>query len=508
MASAVGQGATAVSLVTCLATVVSPPRSGRDGVAKNYTGVTERNQCVKSLYVFVMSYIVVNDGNPLHVMRRPQSPPDLVDFLRRGNSERLLELFQMPVDDSRYLHWDELRRRPAPDGVSHEEWWIALKLARNSAMRHIPGMRGADGTPMTFSAPDSVLERLHFIDGRASGTLGVPDDLVNPQTRTRYIMNSLIEEATRSSQLEGAVTTRQEAQAMIRGGTEPRNVHQRMVLNNYHAMEWVRRHRDDQFTPELVTELHAVVTEMTLPDEYQGRLQQPGEKRVAVLDRDGEVLNAPPAAEQLAERLALMCEFANGAGQGFIHPVLRAIIVHFWLAYDHPFLDGNGRTARALFYWSMLQQGYWVTEFLSISRILHAAPSQYARAFLHPETDQMDLTYFILYHLEVIERAIRQLDAYLEKKTAEIREVEALARDAAWLNHRQLALLSHALRHPAYRYTYKSHLTSHRVTRPTAVADLSKLHEEGLLDKHRVGREVVFLPVRELNHRLRKLGGA
>jgi hypothetical protein len=42
----------------------------------------------------------------------------------------------------------------------------------------------------------------------------------------------------------------------------------------------------------------------------------------------------------------------------FIHPVMRAITLHFWLAYDHPFCDGNGRTARALFYWSMLKQGY------------------------------------------------------------------------------------------------------------------------------------------------------
>lgn len=441
-------------------------------------------------------------------MRLPHTPPDLAGFFKDGNRERLLELFEMAFDDSRYLHWDDLRRRPAPDGVSHEEWWVSLKLARNSAMRHVPGMRGTDGTPMSFSVPDSVLERLHFVDGRAQGTLGVPDGLVNPQTRTRYVMNSLIEEATRSSQLEGAVTTRQEAQAMIRGGTEPRNVHQRMVLNNYRAMEWVQRHRNAEFTPELVMELHAVVVDGTLADEQQGRLQQPGDKRVVVLDQDGEILHTPPVAEELPERLARMCEFANGAGQGFVHPALRAIIVHFWLAYDHPFVDGNGRTARAAFYWSMLQQGYWVTEFLSISRILHGAPSRYARAFLHPETDQLDLTYFILYHLEVIERAIRDLDAYLEKKSAEIQEVEALARDAAWLNHRQLALLGHALRHPAYRYTYKSHLTSHRVTRPTAVTDLSQLHKEGLLEKHRVGREVVFLPARDLSDRLRRLGGS
>ena len=58
----------------------------------------------------------------------------------------------------------------------------------------------------------------------------------------------------------------------------------------------------------------------------------------------------------------------------FIHPVMRAITLHFWLAYDHPFCDGNGRTARALFYWSMLKQGYWLFEFISISSVINQAP--------------------------------------------------------------------------------------------------------------------------------------
>lgn len=60
--------------------------------------------------------------------------------------------------------------------------------------------------------------------------------------------------------------------------------------------------------------------------------------------------------------------------------MLRAILLHFWLAYDHPFEDGNGRTARSLFYWYMRTQGYWLVEYLLISNILRKAPAQYTRA--------------------------------------------------------------------------------------------------------------------------------
>lgn len=96
-----------------------------------------------------------------------------------------------------------------------------------------------------------------------------------------------------------------------------------------------------------------------------------------------------------------------------MHPVIIAIVLHSWLAYDHPFVDGNGRTARAPFYWSMLSQGFWLVEFLSISSILRKAPATSSRSFLHAETDENDLTYFILYHLKVIRRAIDELRAYM-----------------------------------------------------------------------------------------------
>ena len=52
---------------------------------------------------------------------------------------------------------------------------------------------------------------------------------------------------------------------------------------------------------------------------------------------------------------------------------MRAILLHFWLAYDDPFLDGNGRTARILFFWLLRKHGYWLAEYLSISLSLPPA---------------------------------------------------------------------------------------------------------------------------------------
>ena len=207
--------------------------------------------------------------------------------------------------------------------------------------------------------------------------------------------------------------------------------------------------------------MHRMVTDGTLDQpDGAGRLRRTDEK-ITVQDAiTGEVFHSPPPADQLPDRLNALCEFANGSVQDvgkpegrFIHPAVRAILMHFWLAYDHPFVDGNGRTARALFYWSMLRQGYWLFEFVSISEILVKAPVKYAKSFLFTETDENDATYFLLYQCEVIRRAIASLHEYIEDKRKELRETDALLRGATELNYRQQALMAHALRKPGARYT-------------------------------------------------------
>jgi len=411
--------------------------------------------------------------------------------------------------DGRYLHWDEIRRRPAPKGVTHEAWWRLIKLVRSQHTHPLP-LNDSRGRPFSFAMTGTAQRLVHEIDRDASGRIEVPEDIANQSTRDRYVVSSLIEESIRSSQLEGASTTRAVAKEMLRTKREPRTVDERMILNNFIAMEWVREHRNKPITAEAVFELHGIVTRDTLEvADGAGRFRRSDEE-VHVVDNDsGDVVHMPPAAGDLPARMNLLCRFANGTSsdEPFIHPVARAILVHFWLAYDHPFVDGNGRTARALFYWSMLNQGYWLTEFISISRAIKKASGQYARAFVFSETDGNDATYFLFNQLKVLRTAIDDLHAYLERKTREVRDVELRLRGRDDLNHRQIALLGYALRHPDARFTIEAHQTSHRVVYQTARTDLLKLAEAEFLDISRAGNKMIFTPVRDLDRKLRNPPG-
>jgi Fic family protein len=443
-----------------------------------------------------------------------ETPPAMIGVDAPREVEGLVRLMRTPADprsSERYLHWDKLRRLRPPDGLSSKEWWWRIKLFERG-----PGMRSLDlldknGGPFQYGLPDLLLRSLHHVDQECSGRVAMDEVVTSDhQAGQRFLVNSLMEEAIRSSQLEGATTSRVVAKEMLRSGREPKDRSERMIVNNYRALQFMRNEMGSTLEPELVLELHRILTEGTLNDPTAaGRLQQPSEDRVAVFDRDdGRRVHLPPPAEELPERLQRMCAFANEGtdNEQFMYPVVRAILLHFCLAYDHPFVDGNGRTARILFSWSMREQGYWLIEYLSVSKILREAPAQYGRAFLETETDGGDTTYFLIHQLQVIERAIEEMHDYLARKIGEVREVEELLRGADGFNHRQLAVLSDALHHPDRSYSFRGHADTHRVTHETARADLTRLVEQSLLRRRRVGREYVFEPETDLGERLRELG--
>jgi Fic family protein len=444
----------------------------------------------------------------MHVETAPQEE----EILERIGSRRTLEVLKAPSDPrgtEAYLHWDKLRRLRPPAGLSSEEWWWKVKLGRFAMQRLLP-LADPEGKPFSYSLTDSVLKSLHYVDQHCAGEVAMGEVVTSDRhARQRYLVNSLEEEAIRSSQLEGATTSRERAKELLRSGREPEDRSERMIVNNYRALQFMHSEMGEKLDPDLVLELHRIVTDGTLEDPTAaGRLQTPNDDRVAVFDRDdGSPIHRPPPAEQLPERLRLLCDFANEGedSKRFVHPVVRAILLHFWLAYDHPFEDGNGRTARILFFWSMRTRGYWLVEYLPISRILRAAPAKYARAFVETETDAGDTTYFLLHQLGVIERAIEDLHGYLKRKAEEIHEVESLIKGTDGFNHRQLAILSDSLRHPGRSYTLGGHAGDHRVTHETARSDLSILRKRGLLERRKVGREYVFEAPPDLVERLKDL---
>ena len=183
--------------------------------------------------------------------------------------------------------------------------------------------------------------------------------------------------------------------------------------------------------------------------------------------------------KQIEDSIIQLCIFIN-EDKTFIHPIIKAIILHFMISYLHPFVDGNGRTARSLFYWYMLKKGYWLTEYLSISRIIYKSKGQYEKAFLYTEHDDFDLGYFVNYNLKVFNEAFKELKLYLERKAQE--NASILEYRIPGLNERQIQIIKICAKKPGSMFTSKELETRFNVSVKTIRSDLEGLVSAGLME--------------------------
>ena len=406
--------------------------------------------------------------------------------------------------NNEYLYWDKFKYQSFPDGITPETAWEILKVSRLSQMSSFP-LRDTQGQEFSFWLPDSAQRSLHNIDRQAPKIISSELPVVNEASKRKYLISSLMEEAIASSQIEGAATTRKLAKEFLRTGRKPSSRAEKMITNNYQTIQRILEYKNEKLTPEMLVEFQASMTDGTIDPKDVGQLRK-SDDVIVCDDSKNEILHTPPLAKELPERIRLLCEFANSEkyDSHFLHPVIKGILLHFWLAYIHPFVDGNGRTARALFYWHMLANDYWMFEYLSISRHILLSRKQYEKAYLYAEQDSNDATYFIVYHLETIEKALTSLQGYLAKKQDELRETTRLnVAVSLGLNDRQQALTRHALKNPGFVYSVESHKNSHGVSTPTARTDLFGLVERNLLTLNQIGKKHFFIAPDDLSERIK-----
>ncbi len=381
-----------------------------------------------------------------------------------------------------YLYWTDIKYKPCPDDLTPTQIWAATKV--NRIMQHT---RIWPDYPFTLTITNRMQQLCHHFDMNFGGSWE-NSSIIPAADRERYLVSSLMEEAISSSQMEGAATTRRVAKEMLLKHSSPKNKSEQMIANNFEGIRFITEHKDDPMSEELLLHIHTLMTSRTLDNpEDEGRFRTNDDVAVA----NGithEVVHVPPSHHTIHEFIRLLCDFLNNDQQGsFIHPVLKAIIAHFMLAWCHPFVDGNGRTARALFYWYMLRSGYWLTEYLSISRIIYASKASYEKAYLQVEADEGDLGYFVNYHLRILNQAFDDLQQYIQRKILQKQKSIDFLKMGN-INERQAMILSMLRNNSSLVLTVKEVENRFTVSHTTAKSDLDGLVAQGLMAKVAVNK--------------------
>lgn len=378
--------------------------------------------------------------------------------------------------------------------LSADQAWVLVKFQRAASARPLP-FRSRSGRPIQVVVTDPLRAALRRIDLHQDLLeAGLPGGN-SPESET-YSRRAFLEEAYFSSRIEGADTTRAVAREMLRTGRAARNRSEQMILNNYRALTELDEWAEEPLSPSLLCQIQEMVTEGTLDDPRDGgRVREDDEVRV--VDRvTGEVVHVPPTHPELPERLERICDFANAPDddESFLHPVVRAVLLHYQIAYDHPFGDGNGRTARWVFLWSLIRRPeYWWIRFLPVSRMIERVRASYYRAFQDAASDDFDATYLVRHQVRCVEQEMVDFGKFLRRRM-ELREhSRRRLKLEDHLNARQLALFDYLSRHPDAVFGQREHAGYHGVTLVTAGRDLNELAELGLLKRE--GRKpIVYRP--------------
>jgi len=415
-----------------------------------------------------------------------------------------------PTDEhGRYLHWNLLKWR-VPQAEA-KDIWAAIKFQRTMQMKYI-NLLDDKGKLFSYTTPHSMEAKLHQIIKVAGGSVGaIAGNVASDSIQRKYLVSSLImEEAITSAQLEGASTTREVAKKMLEEEREPDDEDERMIINNFLLLKYAEKVAKEPLSIDLILNFHRIATNKTTENNVV-----PGEFRedndIFVEDDRGEIAHNPPSFNKIPERLQLLCDFANeehsGADGGkFIPPVIKAIIIHFMLGYEHPFRDGNGRTARSLFYWFMLKNEYDLFKYVSISKLLKDDPKGYGLSYLYTEKDQNDLTYFIDFQLDIILAAFNELQKYLKDKTDEFYQVVEILDNSQFsnlLNFVQKDLVKKGTKDPGRVFTVKETANSYAISENTARTYLNKLVTLKLLLRTKDGRTTLYFAPSDLKIRLK-----
>jgi len=372
-----------------------------------------------------------------------------------------------------YLYWDKIKYK-AKD-CTPEELWNAVKLYR------LFGRTGIQFSKMSFSfmITDYIQRALHNFDMHIGGTLGSNVGIAETD-KTKFIISSLMEEAISSSQMEGANTTRKKAKEMIQQEKKPKNKSEQMIMNNFITMKYIVQHQNEDISLENILYIHKLISYNTLDDiADEGRFRDNDDVHV-VNHSNSEIVHTPPSKDELNALLKDLCDFFNKDNETFIHPIIKGCIIHFMIGWIHPFTDGNGRTARAIFYWYMLKKGYWLTEYLSISRIIKDTKPQYEKAFLYSEADENDLGYFLTYHIKTMEKAYTALKEYISRKQQEVFQASKFMKIPN-VNDRMAQILKILHDDSDRILTTKEIEARFQISNFTARADLKTLVELGFL---------------------------
>ncbi|MGE0526655.1 MAG: Fic family protein [Bdellovibrionales bacterium] len=390
------------------------------------------------------------------------------------NSELWLSYSQ-----NRYLSLEEIKHRTRQQGFAASEWAaIAKKIVATRKTGAITLFIDSLEPRFWFYPSDAVQKSIDDIERIGKGLY---QQIASYATfKQDFLLDARIEEAITSAIYEGAHSTRAQAEQLVASGKRPKNKDEWMLYNNVKAMNWVKENTHQQLSKDVILELHRIVTDNTLEGDdvnFSGKFRN---DRVSVGPHEGiDHRLIETAIEEMIE--------VTTRNRRYFHPLLRCILIHYFIAYIHPFFDGNGRTARALFYFKAMRNELTYVELLSVSAYLKEHGRQYEKAFEKVVANDYDITYFISFCLESMISALKEV----QRKVGYLLRIADL-KNRFQISDHQVGLLQRMALHKFRTISIEEYASQIAKSREFARQELKQLVDLALLEEMKVSKKFVY----------------
>lgn len=259
------------------------------------------------------------------------------------------------------------------------------------------------------------------------------------------------------------------------------------VINYRKVIEHINQLQDQneklKITEEIIKEIHRLTVENILPTEQSGEYR----KTQVVIKNSltGEVSFRPPMAISVPFQISDLITFINTSSVEDIHPVLKAGVVHYELVRIHPFVDGNGRMARAVSTLILFLEGYDIRKFFSLEEYFDNDADAYYAALQSVQLREGDVSQWLEYFTHGLAIELSKIKEKVEKISVDAHLREKLGGKPIMLTDRQLKIIEYIqkagfLQNQGFKTLFPM------VSEDTILNELKPLLEEGIIRKHGV----------------------
>jgi len=314
-----------------------------------------------------------------------------------------------------------------------------------------------------------------------------------PYYEKQFRQDALIRTVHYGTHIEGNELNLDQAEKVLAGQdviARDRDIQE--IINYRKAMEFLEetRERKQEISEELIKKLHKITVNKILPTEKCGEYRKT--QVVIKNNQTGQVSFRPPESLLVSPQIKNLLAFTERSQEQDVHPILKSGIVHYELVRIHPFLDGNGRVARALSTLILFLEGYDIRKFFSLEEYFDKNAKDYYSALQSVEKMGGDLTQWLEYFTEGLAIELSKIKTKVEKISVDGKLREKLGGKPLLLSDRQLKIIEY-IQQTGYLQNQAFENLFPMVSEDTILNELKVLLQNGIIKKQGVTKGAKYV---------------